>query len=98
MEVEDMLTIKENTTLVGISELRTKIDEILKKAKEHRVLIEKRNKLVAVLMDIENYNRIEKILDALEDIALGYLAKERDIRSTEADYIDIEGVEKKLKK
>lgn len=92
-----MLIIKENTTLIGVSELRTKLDQVLKQAKEHRVFIEKRNKPIAVLMDIDRYNQIEKILDALEDTALGYLARERAISSTDKDYIDIEEVEKKLK-
>jgi len=40
-----MITIKEDTTLVGVSELRTKMDEILKESKKHKVLIEKRNKV-----------------------------------------------------
>lgn len=92
-----MLIIKENTTLIGVSELRTKLDQVLKQAKEQRVFIEKRNKPIAVLMDIDRYNQIEKILDALEDTALGYLARERANSSTDKDYIDIEEVEKKLK-
>ena len=93
-----MLTVKENTTLVGVSELRTRIDEILKSAKTSKVLIEKRNKLVAVLMDIETYKRWEKVMDELEDVALGYLAKERDSRSKSSDYVGIEEVQKRLAK
>jgi len=85
-----MRTIEKNTTLVGVSELRTNFDEILKKAKDTRVIIEKRKKFMAVLMDMEKYEKMEKMLDAVEDIMLGYLAREREKDSDLSDYIDIE--------
>lgn len=92
-----MITIKEDTVLVGISELRTNIDKILEESKKHKILIGKRNKPVAVLMAMEKYERIEEILDTLEDVALGYLAKERAAQSKPSDYIDIDEAEKKIK-
>jgi len=92
-----MFTVKENTTIVGVSEIRTKIDEIIKAAKNSKILIKKRNKFLAVLLDLEKYNEMEEILDTLEDIALGYLAKEREKKSKSTDYINIEEVEKKVK-
>jgi len=88
--VRKMRTIEKNTTLVGVSELRTNFDEILKKAKDTRVIIEKRKKFMAVLMDMEKYEKMEKMLDAVEDIMLGYLAREREKDSDLSDYIDIE--------
>lgn len=97
LEVQDMITIKEDTTLVGISELRTHIDKIIEESKKHKVLIERRNKPVAVLMAMERYNQIEEILDLLEDTALGLLAKERESKSKPSDYIDIKAAEKKIK-
>jgi hypothetical protein len=36
-----MITIKENTTLVGVSELRSGIDKILKKAQEGLVITDR---------------------------------------------------------
>ena len=92
-----MITVKEDTTLVGVSELRTNIDRVLEEAKKHKVLIEKRNKPVAVLFTIERYERMEEILDALEDIALGYLAREREAASKPEDYLDIHKVEDRVK-
>ena len=50
-----MITIKENTTLVGVSELRGGIDKILKKAQTGLVVIEKRHKQAGVLMSNEEY-------------------------------------------
>ncbi|MBU3933180.1 MAG: type II toxin-antitoxin system Phd/YefM family antitoxin [Candidatus Omnitrophica bacterium] len=93
-----MLNIKEDSTLVGVSELRTKMDEILKESKLHKIIIEKRNKPVAVLMSLEKYKHIEEALDLLEDRALGYLAKEREKKSTSKDYIDIDEAQHKLRR
>ena len=73
-----MLTVKEGTTLVGVSELRTKIDEILAQAKKHNVLIEKRNKPVAMLLSIEEFERLESLLEFIEDYGLAALAKQRE--------------------
>ena len=92
-----MITVKEDTTLVGVSELRGNIDKVLHEAKKHKVLIEKRNKPVAVLLTLDRYERIEEILDSLEDLALGYLARERESSSTEKDYLDIDEIETQIK-
>jgi prevent-host-death family protein len=93
-----MITLKEDTTWVGVSELRTNIDKILEQSKKHKVLIGRRNKPVAVLVSTERYEQIEQTLDLLEDIALGYLAKERDRGSKSSDYLDIEEAKKKIKR
>lgn len=92
-----MLKIKEDTTLVGVSELRTKMEEILKESEVHKIVIEKRNKPVAVLLSLEKYKHIEEALELLEDIALGYSAKEREKKSTSKDYIDIEEAQRKVR-
>ncbi len=42
------------------------------------------------------YNEMEEILDTLEDVALGYLAKERESHSKPTDYLNIEKVEEKI--
>jgi prevent-host-death family protein len=68
-----MFTIKENTTLVGVSELRSGIDKILKKAKKGLVIIEKRHKPQAVLMSNEKYEHITGMLDLAEDLVLGFI-------------------------
>ena len=93
-----MITLKEDTTLVGISELRTNMDKILIETRKHKVLIERRHKPVAVLMDMEKYSQMEETLELLEDFALGYLAKERASKSKPSDYLDIEELRKKIQK
>lgn len=84
-----MYTIREDTTLVGVSELRTKIDKILEEAKLHKIVIEKRNKPIAVLIAIEQYNAMEELLDSVEDLELGRMAKERDKKSSKKDYVSL---------
>ena len=85
-----MITIKENTTLVGVSELRRGIDKILAKTREGVVIIEKRHKPTAVLMSNEEYEKMQYIMETAEDIVLGFTAEERFKKSKENDFIDIE--------
>ena len=87
-----MLTIKGNTTLVGVSELRKGIDKILKIASNSLVIIEKRRKPAAVLMSNEEYEHIEQLVETAEDIVLGFMAQDRFIHSKEDDYIDIKAL------
>ena len=92
-----MIMIKEDTTLVGISELRTHIDKILEESKTHKILIGRRNKPVAVLIDIIKYEQMETTLELLEDFALGRLAQEREAKTKVSQYIDMDEARKKLK-
>ncbi len=87
-----MFTVKEDTTLVGVSELRSGIDKILGKAKNGLVVIEKRNKPQAVLMSNEHYEHIQDLLGLSEDLILGTLAHERYTKSVDEDYIDIKNL------
>lgn len=93
-----MITVKEDTTFVGVSELRTNIEKILAESKKHKVLIGRRNKPIAVLMDMEKYNQMEHALELLEDYALGALAKERESKSRPSDYVDILAAQKRITK
>lgn len=88
-----MLTVKEKTTLVGVSELRTHWDEILKFLDKSNVIIEKRNAPLAALISIRRFMEIEEQLEWIEDIVLGYIARERDRKKT--GYLSLEEAEKK---
>lgn len=91
-----MHILEEHTTLVGITELRTRLKEILEALKHSRVVLALRNAPLAVLVPIERYRKIEALLEQVEDRALGYLAKERD-HTPDSDYLTLDVVEKKLK-
>lgn len=88
----NMQTVKENTTLVGVSELRKGIEKILEKAQKGVVIIEKRHKPTAVLMSNEEYEHIQQIVETAEDIVLGFIAHNRLKNSKEKDYINIESL------
>ena len=87
-----MYTVKENTTLVGVSELRQGIEKILGKARNGLVIIEKRHKPQAVLMSNEEYEHLINSLDLAEDLVLGFIASDRFKNSKESDYLDIESL------
>ena len=91
-----MRRVKGDTTLVGISELRTQADEILRVAQKEPVIVEKRHKPMAVLVPIEQYDRTEEALELFEDTILGLLAKEREQRSRRKDYLTLEELEKRV--
>lgn len=85
-----MITVKEDTTLVGISELRNSPERIFKEMGKRAVVIERHRKPVAVMIDYKRYERQEKLLDWAEDYILGMIALERDKGSKKSDFIDIE--------
>ena len=91
-----MRRVKGDTTLVGISELRTQADEIMKVARHEPVIVEKHHKPMAVLVPIEQYERTEATLDRLEDYLLGLLAKEREQRSPRKAYLTLEELERRV--
>lgn len=72
-----MLTVKEDTTLIGVAELRTRASAILNELKKHKVILTKRNMPVGIIVDYEEYEKMERLMDLAEDILLGNIAKQR---------------------
>ncbi|MBI2884972.1 MAG: type II toxin-antitoxin system Phd/YefM family antitoxin [Candidatus Omnitrophica bacterium] len=91
-----MRQIKGDTTLVGISELRTHAEEIVKVAQRESVILEKHHRPIAVLVPIQRYERTEATLDALEEYLLGLLAKEREQRHPVKSYLSLEELERRV--
>jgi prevent-host-death family protein len=90
-----MITVEGKTTLVGVAELRKTSVEILKKIKSNKVILTRRNKPVGVILDYEEFQRIEDIMEALEDYILGSLARERAKRK-DRKIVSLEEAEIKL--
>jgi prevent-host-death family protein len=90
-----MISVKEDTTIVGITELRKMIPEILKKIKQEKVILTRRNRPIGILVDYEEYERMEKMIGAFEDQVLGQLAKERASRK-DRKTIDLEEAERRV--
>ena len=93
-----MFTVKEDTTLVGISELRSNFGKVLEALGKYKVLLERRNKPVAVIVPIEKYSQMERLIDLIEDAVLGHIARERESKSGPNDYIDIDKARESLKR
>jgi prevent-host-death family protein len=90
-----MITVEGKTTLVGVAELRKTTAKILKKIKSNNVILTRRNKPVGVILDYEEFKKIEDIMKALEDYILGSLAQER-ARRKDQKVISLEEAEKRL--
>ncbi len=90
-----MITVEEKTTIIGVAELRKVIAEILEKIKSNKVILTRRNKPVGVLVDYDEYKKMEEIIENLEDYILGHLAKERAQRK-DKKLITLEEAEKRL--
>lgn len=86
----------EESAIVGVSELRTHLKEILELAKKVKVFLGKRQKPIAVLVPIEKYQEMEAFLDRIEDTVLGYMAEERDKTTPTKKYLTLEEAEKKI--
>ena len=91
-----MVIVKEDSALVGISEFRTKAEAIFNELKNRKVIIEKRNKPIAVLLSLKKYEEMEELFEWIEDNALGYIAREREISSPKAKYISLQEASKKI--
>lgn len=85
-----MYTLAQNTTLVGVSELRSKWSRIVEAMKNSRVLVARRNAPEAVLIPIKQFEEMENTLDRLEDYALAFRAHEREKSSSPAEFVSLE--------
>lgn len=90
-----MKVIEEKTTLVQTSELRTKLDEILKQLSESHVILEKRHRPVAILVAPQEYQRMEESVEQLSDILLALEARAREKRKNRK-YLTLEEARKRL--
>lgn len=90
-----MITVNEDTALIGVAELRTKAADVLKEIKKHRVVLTKRNKPVGIIMDYAEYERIERVMEEVEDIVLGNIARER-LERNDREAITLEEAERRV--
>ncbi|MDH5742941.1 MAG: type II toxin-antitoxin system Phd/YefM family antitoxin, partial [Candidatus Aminicenantes bacterium] len=63
--------------------------------KSNKVILTRRNKPVGVIVDYEEYKKMEEIIDTFEDYVLGHLARERAQRKGKK-WIILEETEKRL--
>lgn len=92
-----MRVIKEKTAIAAVSELRTHLEEILDQLQETSVVLEKRNRPVAVLSDPKRFEAMEEALETATEVLLAFEAKERLGSTPRSAYVPLEQVKKRLK-
>ncbi len=90
-----MFKVEEKTTLVGVSELRKVMKDVLEELKTNKVVLTKRNKPVGVILDYKEFKKMEETINAFEDHVLGQFAKQRAGRKDKKT-ITLEEAEKKV--
>lgn len=85
-----MITVKDSATLASISEFRSKSEQVLSHLKTHRVILERHKKPIAVLLDYNQYQKMEALLELAEDMGLGAIALERDRSAKKSDFVDLD--------
>lgn len=90
-----MIELHNDVVLVGSSELRTEMPKLSRILPLKTVIITKKGKPVAVLQDFKEYEHKEDILESLEDLVLGHIAKERERESKK--YLSSATVARRLK-
>lgn len=91
-----MRIIKQPAAFAAISELRTRVGEILSQLKETPVTLEKHNKPVAVLEDPERYAAMQEALEAATDVLLAFEARAREAAAKPSRYETLEAAETKF--
>ena len=73
-----MRIIKADTALAALSELRTRMDEILAQLRQTPVVLEKHRRPVAVLVSPARFEEMQRALESACDIMLAYEARRRE--------------------
>jgi len=72
-----MIRLEEDTTLIGVAELRKEVPRLIQELRGHKVILTRRNKPIGIIMDYQEYQKMDHIINLLEDLVLGYKAKAR---------------------
>jgi prevent-host-death family protein len=75
-----MLRMKEGMAVVGVAELRREGPRLIGELRRHKVVLTRRNKPVGVLINYEDYLRMQSMTERLENLVLGHEAKKRASR------------------
>ena len=90
-----MWTVEEKSAVVGVAELRKIMKDVVEEIKSRKVILTKRNKPIGVLINYEEFKKMEDLVEAIQDFILGQTAKERS-RRKDRKSVTLEEVEKKL--
>lgn len=91
-----MKVIHRPVAFAAVSELRTSMDEILAQLKETPVSLEKHGKAVAVLVDPERFERMERALEEVSDRLLADEAHRR-AKTVKGRAVSLEEMERRFR-
>ncbi len=91
-----MRLVHEPTAIAALSELRTRMDEILAQLRKTPVTLEKRNRIVAVLLDPKRFEAMEEALEAATDLLLAFEARRRERTGKRSRYSTLDEVERRF--
>lgn len=91
-----MLTVDEQTALVGLSELRTAAPKLLKYLQTHKVILTRRNKPVGILIDYNEYKKMEALMELIEDTVLGQIAHKRRKSTPKESYLTHDQMKRRI--
>lgn len=72
-----MYMAKEDTVLLGVSELKSVFPSLLGHLREQRIVVTNRNRPCAVVLDYEEFKHLEALLDRAEEKIWAKKVKQR---------------------
>ena len=91
-----MLAVDEQTALIGLSELRTAAPKLLKFLHTHKVILTRRNKPVGVMIDYDEFKRMETLIELIEDTVLGQMAQDRYKSTKKESYLTLQEAKRRV--
>lgn len=82
-----MITIQDHLHMIPLSEFRADMSVLAEIKQEDTVILTKKGKPIAVLLNFEEYQRQQKILEEFYDKEAGTLAKKRDLTTKKEEYL-----------
>ncbi|MBI3313748.1 MAG: type II toxin-antitoxin system Phd/YefM family antitoxin [Candidatus Omnitrophica bacterium] len=83
------MTISEKSITVHLSELKTNPTKTLKQLAKNQIILQKRNKPVAVLISYRKFRKLERRIDSIESNVLGLIAKQRFENTSKSQYLPL---------
>ncbi len=91
-----MRLVTEPTAIAALSELRTRMDQILAQLRQTPVSLEKRNRTVAVLVDPKRFEAMQEALEQATDLLLAFEARGRERAGKKSKYATLDEVERRF--
>ena len=82
-----MITIQEHLHMIPLSEFRADLSILAEIKQEDTLILTKKGKPIAVLLNFEEYQRQQNILDDFYDTEAGSVAQQRDLTTKKEEYL-----------